>query len=549
MNWLIGLFSQDSVAHSLLILSLVIACGLVLGKLSLAGIRFGIAGVLFSGLLFGHLQLSINHEVMLFVRDFGLVLFVYAIGLQVGPSFVGALCQSGLKINLLAGCVVLLGTLLTLVFSKVFELPLSVASGLFAGATTNTPALAAAQQLLASLPDSTPDSLKLPGLAYAVAYPFGIIGIIISMLLAKRLFKINLQTEAEAYKQNSLNKTPVWIDLIIENPLLNQCSLSEIPAINAAQVVVTRILHQGQINLASPHSLLYTGDMIRVVGDQQQLETLKQLIGPEAPIILHQQNSDLSAQRLLVTRKQAIGLSIAELCDQFDITISRLHRPDVEFTPPKNLRVQFGDELVVVGHPAGLKNIEQLLGNSQQALNYPQILPIFIGLSLGIILGNLPITIPGMPADLKLGIAGGPLVMAIILSQFGQWRTLSWHLPESSNIILKEVGIVLFLACVGLHSGDHFLQTLLDGDGWKWMGCAAIITVAPLLITALIGRWYLKLNFLTLCGLLAGSMTDPPALAFANNLNPSSAVAVAYATVYPLVMLLRILAAQVIVLI
>ena len=551
MSWFIQLFNQDSVPHAMLIISLVISTGLILGRLAYAGVQLGIAGVLFSGLIFGHFDLSINPEVMHFLREFGLILFVYAIGLQVGPSFVSSFFKYGLKLNSMAAGIVLLGALIAVGISVIGNIPMPVAVGLFSGATTNTPSLAAAQQVLGSLPNMSSETLKMPGLGYAVAYPFGIIGIILSMLLAKRVFRVNVQQEAEdfALHQQQLAQIPVWEDLVVENPNLNGLTIKQIPFFEGMGVVITRILHKGEtdVDIASLDTRLMLGDTIRLVGEREQLQSLKILIGRDADINLQEMAKNLLSKRLKVTNKDTINQTIGDLCVRYGVTISRVLRPDVEFTPTSSLHVHFGDELHVVGSQDALNNIEKALGNSLEELSHPQIMPIFIGITLGVLLGSWPFYLPGIPSALKLGMAGGPLLVAIMLSRIGNWGMMSWHLPKSSNIILKDIGIVLFLACVGLHSGDEFLETLLHGDGLYWMACATLITLLPLLIMALVGRIIFKLNYLSLCGLLAGSMTDPPALAFANNLNSSAAVSIAYATVYPLVMILRIIAAQLII--
>lgn len=550
MSWLFSLFNQDSVPHTLLIISLVVASGLVLGRLSIAGIQLGIAGVLFSGLLFGHFQLTINPEVMHFLREFGLVLFVYAIGLQVGPSFVSSFFRYGLRLNGMAAAIVVLGAIITVLISIVGKIPMPVAVGLFSGATTNTPSLAAAQQVLSGIAGVDSETLKMPGLGYAVAYPFGIAGIILSMLLNKRLFKVDIAAEAQRFAdiQHQEAHVPIWKDLRVENPNLNGLTLSQIPFFEGMNVVMTRILHNGAVDVAGQESHLAIGDTIRLVGEREPLEQLKILIGPESDIDLKQIATNLQSRRLVVTNKSAIKQTVGNLCLLYGVTISRIHRPDVEFSPTSGVHLHFGDELNVVGSHEALDSIEKALGNSLEELNHPQIMPIFIGISLGVLLGSLPMYLPGIPSAVKLGMAGGPLLVAIMLSRIGNWGTMTWHLPKSSNIILKDIGIVLFLACVGLHSGDQFVETLLKGDGFYWMACATLITLLPLLIIASVARIVYKLNFLTLCGLLAGSMTDPPALAFANNLSPSAAVSMAYATVYPLVMIMRIIAAQLIIL-
>ena len=552
MPWFLQLLNQDSVPHAILVISLVVSSGLILGRAALGGIRLGIAGVLFSGLIFGHFHLSINAEVMHFLREFGLILFVYAIGLQVGPSFVSSFFKYGLRLNGMGAAVVILGALLTVAIAKVGNIPIAAAVGLFSGATTNTPSLAAAQQVLGSLPDIDAETLKLPGLGYAVAYPFGIVGIILSMILVRRVFAINIEQEAEHFSrtQQQQARIPVWKDLQVENPNLNGMTIDHIPFFKEKGVVVTRVLHRGDssVELASHDTALEVGDVIRIVGAPEDVDELKIVIGPEADVNLQEIANNLHSRRLVVTNKSAINQTIGNLCLRHGVTISRVHRPDVEFSPTGAVHVQFGDELNVVGHAEALDKIEKALGNSLEELSHPQIMPIFIGITLGVLLGSWPIFLPGIPSAVRLGMAGGPLLVAILLSRVGNWGTMTWHLPKSSNIILKDIGIVLFLACVGLYSGDQFVATLLHGDGFYWMACAALITLLPLLIIAVAARLLLRLNFLSLCGLLAGSMTDPPALAFANNLHPSAAVSIAYATVYPLVMILRIISAQLLVL-
>ncbi|PKM10749.1 MAG: hypothetical protein CVV13_11840 [Gammaproteobacteria bacterium HGW-Gammaproteobacteria-3] len=550
MNWFIQLFSQESVPHSLIVISLVVATGLMLGRIPFFTLRLGIAGVLFSGLALGHFGITINPQVLHFLREFGLILFVYAIGLQVGPGFVSSFFRYGVKLNLLAAAIVMLGAIISLVISRVGDIPIPVAVGLFSGATTNTPALAAAQEILGGLPGVTGETQKLPGLGYAVAYPFGIIGIILSMLLIRRFFNIDTENEAADFKRIQQQNTtqPVYKDLTVENVNLDTLPLAEIPFFEAMGVVVTRILHDGHVSIPAPDTRLGIGDTLRLVGEAGQLEKLKLLIGPDSPIDLKEIANNLHTRRIVVTHKKAIGQTVANLRALYGVTVSRIYRPDVEFSPSGSVHLHFGDEVNAVGSMEALDKLENVLGNSLETLNHPQIVPVFIGISLGVLLGSWPFYLPGIPSAIKLGLAGGPLLVAIILSRVGNWGTLSWHLPKSSNIILKDLGIVLFLACVGLHSGDQFVNTLLNGNGFYWMGCAVLITLLPLLIIGFTARLAFSLNYLSLCGLLAGSMTDPPALAFANNLSPSTAVSIAYATVYPLVMILRIIATQLIIL-
>jgi len=551
MDWFINLLTGDSVAHTLLVISLVISVGLALGEIPFFKIKMGIAGVLFSGLAFGHFGMTIDGHIMHFLREFGLILFVYAIGLQVGPGFVNSFLQNGIRLNIMAASIVILGAIITVLISYFGGIEIPVAVGLFSGATTNTPSLAAAQEILSGLPLIDDETLKHPGLGYAVAYPFGIIGIILTMLLTKFIFKVNIQSAESDFKQSQKDNAdqPIWVDLKIENANLEGLTIDEIHFFESMDVVATRILHDGQVKIVNNLTQLKMGDSIRLVGEKKKLEELKMLVGHESEFNLKDISSNfLLSKRFVVTNKEAIGKTVAELRTFYGVTIPRVKRPEVELTPNGSVHIHFGDELHVVGTEESLKKIEQVLGNSLETMNHPQIVPIFIGITLGVILGSWPFFIPGIPSAIKLGLAGGPLIVAILLSRVGNWGTMTWHLPKSSNIILKDIGIVLFLACVGLHSGDQFVNTLVNGDGFYWMACSILITLLPLLIVAFVAKGIYKTNYLSVCGLLAGSMTDPPALAFANSLSGSSAVSIAYATVYPLVMILRIISAQLIIL-
>jgi len=551
MDWFINLLTGDSVAHTLLVISLVISVGLALGEIPFFKIKMGIAGVLFSGLAFGHFGMTIDGHIMHFLREFGLILFVYAIGLQVGPGFVNSFLQNGIRLNILAASIVILGAVITVLISYFGGIEIPVAVGLFSGATTNTPSLAAAQEILGGLPSIDDETLKHPGLGYAVAYPFGIMGIILTMLLTKFLFKISIESEASSFIQSQKENAnqPIWVDLKIENTNLDGLTIDEIHFFESMDVVVTRILHDDQVQIVNNLTQLKMGDSIRLVGEKNKLEELKILIGHESEVNLKDISSNLLfSKRFVVTNKEAIGKTVSELRTFYGVTIPRIKRPEVELTPNGSVHIQFGDELHIVGTEESLTKIEKILGNSLETMNHPQIVPIFIGITLGVILGSWPFFIPGIPSAIKLGLAGGPLIVAILLSRVGNWGTMTWHLPKSSNIILKDIGIVLFLACVGLHSGDQFVNTLVNGDGFYWMACSILITLLPLIIVAFIAKGLYKLNYLSVCGLLAGSMTDPPALAFANSLSNSSAVSIAYATVYPLVMILRIISAQLIIL-
>ncbi len=548
MDWLIELFRGDSIAKAVLVLSLVAASGLFLGSLRVYGVSLGVAGVLFSGLVFGHFHITIDPHVMEFAREFGLILFVYTIGMQVGPGFIASLRRQGLPLNLMAAAVVLLGVLVTLLVVYVGKIDMSVAVGLFAGGTTNTPALGAAQQAM-------PQNLAMnPGLGYAVAYPFGIIGIIVTMGLVRGFFKIKPGAEAVEFTREFHANQPsvTTLNLVVNNPNLNGLQIRKIPALSQSGVVISRVYkggsHQkdGTIQVGTPETVINTGDVVLVVGPQEAIDQVRLIIGTPTEVDLKELPSHLTTRRVVVTKKNILGKTLEELDlhKAYGVTITRISRAEIEFTPTPNFRFQFADTALVVGEESAIDSVARELGNSPKTLNHPQILPVFVGIALGIILGSWPLHVPHMPAAVKLGLAGGPLLVAIFLSRLGRLGPLIYYMPLSANFMLREVGIVLFLACVGLKSGGQFVSTLTQGPGLYWMACAALITLVPLMVVGFIARSIYKLNFMSLCGVLAGSMTDPPALAFANSMAASDAPSISYATVYPLTMLLRVLAAQ-----
>jgi putative transport protein len=464
--------------------------------------------------------------------------------------FFASFKKDGLRLNGLAFSIVFLGVLITIVLGLCGWVPFPVAVGLFSGATTNTPSLAAAQQALKEIPSITDEMLKMPGLGYAVSYPFGIVGIILTMLFMRFIFKIRPAQEVIEYTQAHQKQALILetLDIAVQNPNLNGCHVEEIPAIQETGVVVSRILHSGEVQLVSPDSRVYIGDIIRVVGPKEKLDEIQMIVGARAKIETITTHNALSVKRILVTRKEVIGKTIEELeAFLYGVTVTRISRSQIEFPATQEIEIHFADTLVVVGEEAGIQKFAKIIGNSEKDLDHPQLIPVFLGVALGVLVGSIPFSIPGMPAAVKLGLAGGPLVVAILLSRIGRVGRLVWYMPNAANFMLREVGISLFLACVGLRAGDRFIETLVAGEGLKWIALAAVITLLPIFFVALWARLRYRMNYLTLCGLLAGSMTDPPALAYANQMAPSSAQVVAYAGVYPLVMLVRVISAQMIV--
>lgn len=572
MVWFSQLFLGSSAAQATVVLSLTIVLGLALGLIAFRGIRLGVGGVLFSGLALAHFGLRVDHGVLEFVREFGLILFVFSIGMQVGPGFVDSLRRRGLKLNLLATMIVMLGVLTTVACFFIFDLPLPVAVGLFSGGVTNTPSLAAASQVfneLAATPAAATAAVGDAGLGYAVAYPFGIFGIILVMLIMRAAFRIDTAAELRKITEEARAGQSGLSSLTVEvsNPNVFGRRLEQIAGLQEPGLVISRIKEpieprdadtssndlanaQNVIHLPAPHCVLREGMLVHAVGDSAGLSRLQTLLGPISAVDLTTLPGPLEYRALLVTRNGAAGRRPADLglTQENGVSITRIMRAEMEFSPNYGVNLRLGDRLVAVGDARSLDRAEAIVGNSAKALSHPQVLPIFMGIVLGVILGSIPVPIPGLPSSVKLGLAGGPLLVAILLSRVHSVAGIVWYLPTSANLILREVGISLFLACVGLIAGERFMAALVDGSGLFWMGIAACITFIPLIITALVAHMFLKVNYPTLCGLLSGSMTDPPALAFANQMLGSDAPASTYATVYPLTMILRILMGQLLVL-
>jgi len=557
MNLLTTLDSTHPIAHAVLILSLVAVAGLLLGNLKIGGIGLGIAGVLFAGIGFGHFGFEIDHTILDFTREFGLVLFVYTIGMQVGPGFFSSLRKQGLSLNLMAVIIVFFGALLALLMGRLMNFPIAAVVGLFSGATTNTPSLGAAQEALKSLPNVTPMETALPALAYAAAYPFGIMGIIITMLFLRWLFRIDPKKEAATFRteqgieEKHLHRMSIQIGKNGEQNF-DGVKLGEMTLLKDLKIVVTRVINHrdSQVYTASPDTCLHLDDVILAVGEKENVEQACRLLGKPAHLDPMKAQGQVHYRDVVVTRKEMMGQPLGRLSLEhlYGVAISRISRSGVEMTAVPDVRLQLGDRVRVVGDLDHIKQAATALGNSMMALNHTHFIPVFIGITLGVIVGSIPVQVMGMPAPVTLGLAGGPLVVAIVLSWLGRVGSLVWYMPLGANLALRELGIILFLACVGLKAGSRFVEILLHGDGLLWMACASLITITPLLAVGLVARTVFRQNFMNICGVLAGTMTDPPALAFANNISDSDAPSVAYATVYPLTMLLRILTAQIIVL-
>ncbi|MBN1118494.1 MAG: putative transporter [Bacteroidales bacterium] len=547
----IKLFEGAGTVSTLLNLSLVSILGVLLGKLSIGKIKLGIAGVLFAGLLAGHIGAQFDHEVLHFVKEFGLILFVYSIGIEIGPRFISSFRSSGFKLNILAASIVVSGFLITLVIKSVFNIDTPVAVGMLCGAVTNTPSLGAAQSLISEQFANGSALAKNTGMAYAIAYPFGIIGIILAMFLIRYIFKIKVNNEINLYKKEADGKSiqAQAIHICITNPNLENKTLTFLKKSLENDFVFSRIARNGVFLVPENNLVLKKSDVVYGLASPEQFPHLELTVGKVEPTETFQRSEPMAMRHIIVTNRKIAGRTIKEinLSGLFPASITRIFRGESEIIAIQNTTVEFGDTVRVVGAREKMDEIAGFLGNSIRELSHPNLIPLFLGILLGVLLGSIPLFIPGLPTPAKLGLAGGPLIVSLLLGHKGRIGKFDFYMTPGANRYIRELGIILFLACVGIGSGKHFWVTVTDG-GLRLMALSALITFVPLVLTGVIAR-FLKLNYLTICGLLSGSMTDPPALEFANSIAPGQAQANAYAMVYPLTMFLRILLAQVFVLI
>ena len=549
MNWFTDLFTSPSVAQQIVAIAITATVGLMIGKIHIKGIGLGSAGVLFVGILFGHLGLRIEGNVLHFIQEFGLILFVYTIGMQVGPGFIDSIRRNGLVLNILSTGVVLLGVIVTLCLFFFTDLHnnVPVLVGMLCGAVTNTPSLGAANSALAAAGADT----SLTGIGYAVAYPFGVIGIIMVMILVRVIYRQDPNKAAEKYTADiaATTKEIVSCSLAVTNQNLYGTPIKDLPGLVYSGVVITRLSRGDRIFTPNGETVFEKGDKLHIVGMPEAVSAMEKIIGKrlDTPITAMDSSQPIQVKSVLVTNKQVLGKTIGSLAlaERFGVNVSRVTRSGFKFTGRQDLRLKFADKLKIVGPAEGIEAAAKELGNSLTALDHPEIVPAFLGIFLGIIVGSIPIALPGMPTPLKLGLAGGPLIVAILLSRKRKIGRLNFFMANSANLMLRELGLTLFLGCVGLNAGIKFFDVLLNGDGLYYMGLAAFITFIPIAVMATVGHLVFKVNYLVLCGVLAGATTDPPALAFANSQAESEAVNIGYASVYPLTMLLRILSGQV----
>ena len=599
------------VAHSVLILSLVIAFGIMLGKIKISGISLGVTWILFVGIVFGHFNLNLNEHLLHFLKEFGLILFVYSIGLQVGPGFFSAFKKGGFTLNMLAMGAIFISVVITIILHFTTGTPITTMVGILSGAVTNTPGLGAAQQANSDLngidapeiamgyavayplgvvgailsllalkyilniktsqeeadaekglghlqANSDLNGIDAPEIAmgYAVAYPLGVVGAILSLLALKYILNIKTsQEEADAEKGlghlQELTVRPVTLE--IKNEAIHGKTIKEIRPLVNRNFVISRIRHhdgQQEVELVNSETILHIDDKILVISNPIDIEAITVFFGKQVEMEWEQLNKKLISRRILITKPELNGkmLSQLKIRNNFGASITRINRSGVDLVASPHLQLQMGDRVTIVGSELAVTHAEKVLGNSMKRLNHPNLIPIFFGIALGCILGSIPFMFPGIPQPVKLGLAGGPLIVSILISRFGPQYKMITYTTMSANLMIREIGISLFLACVGLGAGKDFIETIVNEGGYIWIMYGAIITTVPLIITGLIGRYACKLNYYTLIGVLSGANTNPPALAYSNDLTSCDAPAVGYATVYPLAMFLRVLTAQLLIL-
>ena len=560
MDWIIRLFTDtDSIAHIALLYSIVIAVGILLGKIKIGGISLGVTFVLFAGILAGHIGFTAPVNILSFIQDFGLILFVFCIGLQVGPGFFESFKKGGVTLNLLSTTTVLLNVAVMFACYFIFfdtndktNLPMMV--GTLYGAVTNTPGLGAANEALESV---WADKSTLPQIAsgYACAYPLGVLGIIGATIAIRFITGTKLAEEEEELREAEAedpHAKPHQMHLKVNNTYLAGRTVEQINEFLNRDVVFSRLMHEGKVSIPSSQDVFEMGDEVLVVCAEADAEAIQAFIGPEIEMAWEEEDSNqpMISRRIVITNSSMNGKTLGKMhfSSVYGVTVTRISRQGMDVFASRNYRFQVGDKILVVGPKDNVSRIAEMMGNSVKRLDHPNIATIFIGIIVGILFGSIPFAIPGMPVPLKLGIAGGPLIIAIMIGRFGHRMKLNTYTTTSANMMLREIGLVLFLASVGIKAGANFWHTVVQGDGLLYVATGFIITIVPILIVGVIARLKFKFNYFTLMGMIAGTCTDPPALAYANSICSREAPAIGYSTVYPLSMFLRIFTAQMIVL-
>jgi Predicted permease len=555
------LFLGTGLAHTILLFAIVIASGLLLGRFKIKGVSIGTTWILFLGILLSHFGFRGDPIALSFMKDFGLILFVFSIGLQVGPGFFQSFKQGGVTMNLLAAGMILLAVLVTLSIHWITGESLTTMVGVMSGAVTNTPGLGAAQQTLsdamvaegATRLAASEASASLAS-AYAVAYPIGVLGVIFVVLLLKGIFKVDVTRERKVLEQEeaSTQDAARRMHCEVENPAVFGRRISDVVGDMSDKFVISRLMRKGEISIPGPNTVLQKGDKVLVVTSQSHVDAVRIIFGEEVPMHLDDwvhKDEHLVTRRLAITKSSLTGKRLSELHirEKYGVSVTRVLRTGVELVARPNLILQMGDSILVVGTESDINHVASIVGNKPETLSHPNLVPIFFGIALGVIFGSIPISFPGIPQPVKLGLAGGPLIIAILLGHFGpKWR-ITTYTTLSANMMIREIGISIFLAAVGLGAGENFVSSVLNGGYW-WILYGALITLIPVFVTGLIARLVFKLNFYQICGLLSGGNTDPAVLAFAQDAYGTDYTSINYATVYPLSMFLRVLAAQLLVL-
>lgn len=560
MEWMIDLLSpgNESLAAAVMLYSFVIFAGIYLGKIKVLGVSLGVTLVLFVGILMGHFGYSVQPDILHFLRDFGLILFIFSIGMQVGPSFFSSFKEGGVRMNMLAVGGVLMSAVIAVAIyfiqggaNGITSLPEMV--GIMSGAVTNTPGLGAAQQTVLQINSAAGDISQQMSMGYAAAYPLGVVGIIVSLILIKKIFRIDVQKEIDEVEEekNDSQLAPHVVTYKVTNELMAGLDIAKIHTIINANFVISRIEKpDGTIRIPKSEDLLEMGDLVLIVCSIQDEEVFNRFIGPKVEKKWEMVQGPVVSKKILVTKTEYNGVKLGSLRLRmgYKLNVTRVNRAGVDLLATANLRLQIGDRLTVVGKPEDIERLGNKLGNSLKRLNEPNLFTMFIGIFLGIIVGSIPFYLPGMSVPMKLGLAGGPLIVAILISAYGTKFHLVTYTNSSANMLLREIGICLFLASVGIAAGKDFAATVFNIRGAMWVGYGLIITMIPLLVVGIIARWKYKMNYLAIIGMLSGNYTDPPALAYANKVANNDAPAVAYSTVYPLTMFMRVIVAQLLIL-
>ncbi len=548
MDWLYSLFMGEGIAHTVLVLSIVITLGMLLSKIKIAGISIGVTWILFVGIVISHFGMRIDHNTLHFIKEFGLILFIFSIGLQVGPGFFSSFKQGGLRLLACAVSVVILGATITYALHLATGTPLTTLVGVMSGAVTNTPGLGAAQQAYADMTGQTDQTIAL---GYAVAYPLGVVGVILSLIAIRIFTRVNFTEENKALEAMRAEQTNIErLSVVFTNGALEGHSIAHLRELVNRSFVISRIMHHdGTITIADGTSTLKSGERLRVICSPDDSEALIAFLGHTVEMTKEEwgAGSDLQTQlvsrRIVITKSEINGKTFSDLRlrSRYGINITRVNRAGIDLVPYQGMELQIGDRVMVVGNETAIEQVAQVLGNSLKKLREPHLITIFLGIALGVLLGSIPLM--NVPQPVKLGLAGGPLIVALLIGRFGPHFHLVTYTTMSANLMLREVGLAMFLAGVGIGAGDGFFETVVNG-GYVWIGYGLLITVLPLIIVGIVARLKMKMNFYTLMGCLSGSMTNPIALGYANTVSGSDMPSLSYATVYPVVMFLRVLVAQ-----